>query len=363
MGDFELVEDTLKLIFDLVSKLNNQLRKSEKLKRILEESKEEILAWKSVRRKIKKIVIKQIVKLQKKISKLIRDKALLSKLDELYNYLPGDAQRRFYPDYFNKIKEYLNNLIMINGKKGLLKNEAKKWDLNIDELIKITDKSIIYNKHLIETLQSLHKTITETKKAIIDKRSQLINFTVDLNRALRMHKVNPRSAEVLIDTDFAKNMSIAKKKSGKKSFNIQLDSNVVIPAEVEREMSVFAGPGGNFVPKSTINYFLKAKPEGLGAEIRPINPTEEEKDEIVQVWLIETSQGINASQYNNKNAERKFRESGDVALLVEGLRRRRRPTVIFTDNYSEIGRIAAYFRRINKANIKVFTSRIYSSAA
>ena len=94
----------------------------------------------------------------------------------------------------------------------------------------------------------------------------------------------------------------------------------------------------------------------FGAKIVNVKPVKKEKDMITRIWKALTAQGMAAALKVNSPAEKKFRDSGDMSLLTYAHRRGDKFTVILTDNFNEIGQIASYLTRENKARARVLTS-------
>jgi len=264
--------------------------------------------------------------------------------DALYDFLP--------PLYKGALKGKklktvtiadLNNLYdnVLKSKNGI-KKEVSLPDPDNTRIIYYCEKVRESCESLLKKLRGLLEFIKKYSPNIIDAKT----FTLNLPNKIRI----PGSAHVLIDTDFAKNLAEVKTKKKQEFLQIRVSGKIVIPKVVLHEMSHRPyGVASPLVPAAIRNYFRN----NLHAEIPNVRPTKDEQDEIIQLRRKYTPQG--------SREEGKFRRSGDMSLLVYAKRRGKNPTIILSNNLSEIQKIGDALNRTSGTNIKVFPfTRVYS---
>jgi len=133
---------------------------------------------------------------------------------------------------------------------------------------------------LLKKLRGLLNFIKKYSPAIIEAKT----FTLNLSRKIRI----PANAHVLIDTDFAKTLADEKSKKKQEFLNITIPGKIVIPRAVLKEMKYRPfHVGSALVPPVILKYFK----ETLHADFPDVNPTEDEKEEIVRLRRQYTPQG------------------------------------------------------------------------
>lgn len=163
-------------------------------------------------------------------------------------------------------------------------------------------------------------------------------------------KADETNCEILIDADFAKFID-DEKKDLPNDLPTDFFGNYpsVIPQTVYHEMTRQSQQTMQpLVSRKTINHLEK----NLKTTFANFNPSGQEINTIYDLWLKNTPQGRKA----NEREKDRFWEGGDMALLCYALQRGQDYTIILSNNYSEIGKIAEKLRERNLANVYVMTT-------
>lgn len=150
-----------------------------------------------------------------------------------------------------------------------------------------------------------------------------------------------KGAELLIDTNALKYMANLKE-------GFFEHYTVIIPRTVYEEARRLGRGRQPLIPQKVINNLTRNE---IGAYIPKKgeykqNPNNQNK--ILEYWTTETPQGK-----RREISEEKFKSSADMELLDRAIQRGEKPTIIFTDNFSEIGKIAEQLRKYDKINVTV----------
>jgi hypothetical protein len=224
-------------------------------------------------------------------------------------------------------------------------------------------------KIIQEGIQPLEGTLLNLEQYIKENRPQLqIMFdnkeraieekdtlTVDIDSVLREHGLPLDKVHVLIDTDFAKNLSIELARLRKNKYNIIISCPIFIPKIVLWEMKKVLN-GTSLVPNKLIDYLISR----CGAQISEVDATAAQKEQILTIWRTVTSDG----RIETEQLREKFWYSGDMKLLIYGMWHRDKIVVVLSDNYDDIGKIAARLNELDLARIQVLgTQAVYAAAA
>ncbi|MEE9525108.1 MAG: hypothetical protein V3V78_00695 [Candidatus Woesearchaeota archaeon] len=352
------VKDALKLFRYIKRKTVFQFALLNKIKDYLEETEDKPIKERSRKcfrwiRYAKRAEWKTYPKIEKLLEKLKEISDMLPRVNKIG--LQETLDKNQIPGIEDGIKIYADRLL-----KYVRKELPAELDDPSDLYIKADEAISEALTPFIEVIKIIHDYLKDHEAdfpanlQLEEKKLRQENeFTVDFDRAFRIENVPMATAEVLLDADFITHLDEERRRRKNSLYNIRLTPRARIPKAVIRELRTQGGVEEKaLVIGNTLNYFTTV----LRVPLLEINPTQPEKDRIVRFWKEETRQGQAIRHLENSIQERRFRNSGDMALLTRAMRRGiNNPTVILTDNYSEIGYIASRMTREGLARVRVLT--------
>ncbi len=227
-----------------------------------------------------------------------------------------------------KIETYAHLLLRYFSRKdGLLLKNARKSSVegvffSVEEVL---EKGI---RPIIGLLESIHNFLKKNKTALE------VAIVAEDSIHLNLEKVTASFRGVgepiyLLDADFATAIEKERLSKGKTYFNLTLGrAKLKIPKKVWDEMT-YCPPwsAAALVPKQLAHY-LQNLPH---TEIIYVDPTSEEKNSLTNFWKT-TTKGKRASDDDVK----KFKESGDMELLVYTQRNAVKEPIVILSNDNDI---------------------------
>ncbi|MBU0760295.1 MAG: hypothetical protein KJ600_03980 [Nanoarchaeota archaeon] len=156
----------------------------------------------------------------------------------------------------------------------------------------------------------------------------------------------PKNSVILLDADFVKWMNERYERGGRMELNdnyfgdFDTELNDAVAKELSSRRNFKRQP---LVPDNVVRYLESHQ----HVKLEPYELVSETEEHIFSLWKAHTNQGRKA----DAQAEEKFRESGDMQLLGQAYENGEEHTIILSNNYSEIGKIAEQMR---KDNINVY---------
>jgi len=173
-----------------------------------------------------------------------------------------------------------------------------------------------------------------------------------VTREFRKIKEQPT---ILLDAEFL--MTLYKKRATLPQ-NFFGNYQVIVPSSVYDEVTrrqQSTGKAG--VSKKFLNNLRKNYNVTIDVNI---NPGQEYREDMMPYWEECTPQG----KLNNPFERKKFEKGADSEMLAYAYKRDKTPTVIITENYSEIGNISDELRDTIGVNVRTYrTSDVLSGIA
>ena len=164
----------------------------------------------------------------------------------------------------------------------------------------------------------------------------------------RVSKEDREKTKVLLDSSFLKYIYDKKIKMSSNFFgNYDAVISPKVYAEIIRHSQKTRAP---LIPRSYLNGFLKEYNVRIDESIQP---KKQYIDDMVELW----KQVAPKDRINDPFKIQQFRNYADAEQLAHAYIRDKNPTIILTENYIDIGKVADALRKKVGVNVRVYRPR------